>query len=170
MRSAQRSQVDSNEIAYESTGPPGLPHDSSIRSNHSEFFGPDAGLASEQALIGMHGHTVDQYGNAPTGSSGYGSRNMDAHTNDSAEANSYGNDPSRLLSVLSEVADNLDYSTNSFMSTPRRSINHAAGYEQPDLRYKAPSSQGQQCQHPGCNKVLANEYDLTYGHQLHSAS
>lgn len=172
MRSAQRSLVDPNDVAYETVSHPGLPNDVSMQSNHTGFFGQDSIMSNEQALVGMQGHTVDQYSNAPICSSSYDSRNVDGFTNGPANANCYGNDPSRLLTVLSEAADNLDYSGSaSFMAAPKRSRSHTSGYEQSDVRYAAHSPQGQYpCQHPGCSKVSAHEYDLTYGHRLPSAS
>lgn len=168
LRSAQRSQIDSDENSYESAGPLGLPIESSAQSHQSGIFGPNSGstMPNEQALVG---HTMDQFGNRPTGSFSYPHRSMSAYSNEPAEANFYGHDAGRLLSVLSEAAENLDYSaTTSLSAAPRRAMSHAsAASVTTDLRYRTPSFHGQfPCRYPGCNKVMAHECDVPYGHQI----
>lgn len=145
--------------------------ESSVHPELNGIFGPDSGIAmpNESALVGMQGHAADQFGNVSAVSSSYGDRNMDGYISGTTQDDSYGTQPNRLLTVLSEAAENMDYSTSPlFVSGPKRPSKIPPEYGQSDVRYKASSSYP--CQHPDCNKVLVNEYDFSYGQRLPSAS
>lgn len=175
MRSARQSQVDPNEIVFQSARPSDARLGSSVSSDHNEIFGLDSGITSpsEQALVGMQGHTVDQYGNnTARGSNEYGSRQIDSYNFEPAETDHHGNHPTRFLTVLSEAANNMDYTGSPlFVSGPRRPRKYPPEYGQQNVTYTPDSSQGQYpCQHPDCNKAATHEYDFTYGQRLSSIS
>lgn len=163
MHSAQRSQIDPGDMTYECNGPPSLPNDSSMQSSNSGFFGHDSGISvNEQTLVGMQGHTVAQYGDASSGSTGYGSQNLESYADEPSEPNCYSSGPGSLLNVLSEAAGNLDYSlSTSFMSAPRRLRCHASGYEHAHGQHQECLPEAHfSCQHPG-----SSNGQPIYGHQ-----